>query len=175
MVPTETLSASQPWSKSSPKGDDDCVRRACLPSKLSSVWYAKSAAAAAVSAHAGTSPSSSGQSQASTAWELPTSTRPRSVMTLGASQSGRRSTSALFMGVSTCLKTSDLSVPWYWYVRSFSEPSCDTYLPKYMDLPSPTLRWRTRCLSARTSDALGNMESTGTGEQARKHTLLSKK
>src|SRR3989338_8863592 len=33
-------SASHPWSNSSPSGDDDCVRRACLPSTASSVWYA---------------------------------------------------------------------------------------------------------------------------------------
>jgi hypothetical protein len=37
-VPTvAVLTASQPWSKSRPSGDDAPTRRACLPSMLSSV------------------------------------------------------------------------------------------------------------------------------------------
>ena len=40
-VPTSAVfAASQPWSKSSPRGDDAPRRRACLPSILSSVEYA---------------------------------------------------------------------------------------------------------------------------------------
>mmetsp|Transcript_41907 Transcript_41907/g.94682 ORF Transcript_41907/g.94682 Transcript_41907/m.94682 type:complete len:266 (+) Transcript_41907:374-1171(+) len=39
LVPLKkALRASQPWSKTWPRGDDDPVRRACFPSMLSKVW-----------------------------------------------------------------------------------------------------------------------------------------
>jgi len=41
-VPRIADTASQPWSKSSPKLDDEPVRRACLPSSASKVWYLQS-------------------------------------------------------------------------------------------------------------------------------------
>ncbi|RUP47628.1 hypothetical protein BC936DRAFT_145518 [Jimgerdemannia flammicorona] len=39
MEPNEQLSASQPWSKSSPSGEEVLVRRAWRPSTLSKVEY----------------------------------------------------------------------------------------------------------------------------------------
>ena len=35
------VKASQPWSKSSPKGEEVLVRRACFPSTLSNVEYSQ--------------------------------------------------------------------------------------------------------------------------------------
>ncbi len=53
MVTKTVLRLSQPWSNSSPSGLCEPVRRACLPSMASSVWYANRPRAQANVGHAG--------------------------------------------------------------------------------------------------------------------------
>src|SRR4051794_4353365 len=54
------LSESMPWSNSSPRGEEEPVLRACLPSMLSMVEYTHSPNAKLKESHWGPLPSSSG-------------------------------------------------------------------------------------------------------------------
>lgn len=57
MPDTVTLMASHPWSNSWPSGEDDWVRRACLPSKLSRTMYQSRQRAHRTCSHGGQSES----------------------------------------------------------------------------------------------------------------------
>lgn len=77
------VSASQPWSNNSPSGELVPVRRACLPSSASSVWYSHKQRKFVAQSHCGTTSDKLGLYKAVTTKLAKQGTNPANVIKLG--------------------------------------------------------------------------------------------